>query len=331
MIDLAPPLRLLVDDPSAIGEARRFLRRHGAEAGFSEEDAERAALIASELGTNLIRHATGAGDLVLRVTSEGTHGGERGLEILAMDRGPGIPDPARALADGYTSRGGIGIGLGAVRRAADRFDLHTGPRGTVVFARVGVPASEGPRIGALQMPKPGEQACGDRWTVRRDGAVVALLVVDGLGHGIEAAEAATEAVRAFSAAPPPAETLRTLHSALATTRGAAAFVLRLDLERRRVRSAGIGNVTAFFATPSERRSLLSFPGIVGHRVGRIREQEHEIPDSVHFVLATDGLRSDLSFVDEPGAAGRDPALQAGLFLRDFERGTDDATVVVARC
>ena len=109
-------------------EARALARAHG----FGRVDTERFVLAVSELSTNLLRYAQG-GEILLAARA-GLDGFE--LEVESRDRGPGIPDLARALEDGFSTGGGSGDGLPAVRRLLDRFDIESGPSGTRVLARL---------------------------------------------------------------------------------------------------------------------------------------------------------------------------------------------------
>src|SRR5688572_898685 len=102
-----------VAEESQIGEARRAAARLAGEAGFSQADSGRASIVASELATNLLRHARG-GELLLHATDPGA--AQPAVEILSADKGPGMADVERCLEDGYSTNGTPGNGLGAVRR-----------------------------------------------------------------------------------------------------------------------------------------------------------------------------------------------------------------------
>ena len=112
-------------------QARREARKLAGALGFGPADAEAVALAASELAMNLHRYASG-GTLALRAVEDHAR---RGIEIESVDDGPGIDDPALALQDGYTTGGGLGSGLPAVRRLMDDFDLTTAPSGTRIVVR----------------------------------------------------------------------------------------------------------------------------------------------------------------------------------------------------
>src|ERR1700754_4415788 len=132
-------IAIAVTDTSQVGEARRQVRQAAADADFDEKDRETAALITTELATNLARHAQ-QGEIHVRCANGADN---RWLEIMSLDRGPGMSNVARCLEDGYSTGGTAGEGLGATRRLATEFDIHSNPpAGTVVVARVkSAPAS----------------------------------------------------------------------------------------------------------------------------------------------------------------------------------------------
>ena len=101
-----------VTDPSQVAEARRAGAVLARAVGFDEERAGRLALVVTESGTNLLRHA-GGGHILLRAVDD--HGAAA-VDVLALDRGPGMTNVARCLEDGYSTAGGAGTGLGAMRR-----------------------------------------------------------------------------------------------------------------------------------------------------------------------------------------------------------------------
>jgi len=128
----APTVVLPVHDSSHVGTARRAAVAEAERLGAAETEAGKVALIVTELATNLARHG-GGGELLLRSLAEPTPA----LEIIAIDRGPGMANVEEALRDGFSTGGTNGVGLGAVRRIADQceiFSVHGA--GTAVLARV---------------------------------------------------------------------------------------------------------------------------------------------------------------------------------------------------
>ncbi|MFE2510472.1 SpoIIE family protein phosphatase [Streptomyces naganishii] len=130
-----------VHDSTRVRDARVAAEGAAELAGLDRARADAAALVATELATNLLKHAAG-GRLVVEVVSPPDAGGgarrSAVVQIAAVDHGPGMADVAAALRDGYTTAHSLGAGLGTCRRVADDFHLHSTPgRGTVAVARLG--------------------------------------------------------------------------------------------------------------------------------------------------------------------------------------------------
>jgi anti-sigma regulatory factor (Ser/Thr protein kinase) len=327
----APATLLSVPDASAVGSARRRLAEAAEELGFDEVRAGKAAIVATELATNLVRHANG-GEIILQV-HDGPEGGH--LRLLAIDRGPGMRDIPRCLEDGFSTGGGPGNGLGAIRRLSDAFDIYSVPNmGAAVLAKFSPPPRDPVplEIGAFSLPYPGETACGDAWDVELSPERCAIAVIDGLGHGVDAAAAAAEAVKTVAAVDTrgPERTLEAAHNALKPTRGAAMAVAEIDLRSRRISYAGVGNIVAATASGSALRRMVSFDGTLGHEAAKIQAFEYALDPGQLLIMHSDGLKSHWKLEAYPGLTGRDPLLIAGVLYRDLFKGRDDVTVVVAR-
>ena len=319
-----------VSDSTQVAEARRRASSAAAaESGFNEEHAGRVALVATELSTNLIKHADG-GQLVVNAR-------DRCVELLALDRGPGIADLDRCLADGYSTAGTRGNGLGAIRRLAQSFEAVSWPgRGTAVFAEICPDDKSRPEkpIGpaAVVLAKLGETVSGDAWSSYEDATGVTLFVVDGLGHGTEAAVAAHAAVGQFhnSRHEPPAEILAAVHRAIRHTRGGAVAVARVQWESATVTYAGLGNIVGvLIGAGGVERRMVSQNGTAGHNARRIQSFEYPCSDGV-LIMHSDGVATSWRLDAYPGLIKAHPMLVAGVLYRDYARGRDDATVVVAR-
>ena len=339
-----------VEEASQVGEVRRTAAALALAAGLGEVERGALAVVATELATNLARHAR-RGRVLLRTVHRAGAGGARvaGVELLTLDEGPGIASVARAMEDGYSTGGTAGAGLGAVQRLAGEFDLYTRPgdgggAGTAMVARVWSAAGVGPggrregverdplRAGVVCVALAGERACGDAWLVlpQRDRTLV--VVVDGLGHGPEAAAAASEAVRVVRerADAGPAELVQAAHLALRATRGAAMAVAAVQPAAGTVLFAGVGNVSAAVHAGGGARGLASHNGTVGHAMRTLQEFRADWPRDAALVMHSDGVNTRWRLDAYPGIARHDPTLLAGLLYRDAARGRDDATVVVAR-
>jgi anti-sigma regulatory factor (Ser/Thr protein kinase) len=320
---------------------------HGATAAASAAaqaaglDVKRVAvceLLATELATNLVRHAMG-GHLLMHVAGQGA------VQLVAVDHGPGIADVAASMTDGYTTGPpSLGAGLGACRRGASQFDLYSQVgRGTVVLVRVGPAADEpsGPvEVGGVITPHPDESAVGDGFGLAWEGDRMTVGVVDGLGHGVQAAQARRAALELLEQQPAldSAGLLREIDIGLRVTRGAAAAIAQIDGWSRQLSFAGMGNVTGRLFRPGVDQALVSRPGILGanHGVGlAVRPRLHRVVAAdwaapAALILHTDGITSRWNAADYPSADRHHPAILAALIWRDALRGNDDATVVVVR-
>jgi hypothetical protein len=262
--------------------------------------------------------------------------GAAGVEVLAVDRGPGIADVDRALGDGFSTARTAGTGLGAVRRMAGEFDLYSRrPGGTVVLARMwpAPPARGAVSVSGVCVPHPGEEVAGDDWGALDLAAGCRIMVADGLGHGPLAREAAQTALSAFrtaAASEAPARVLEECHAGLRATRGAAVALADVDAGAGVVRYAGVGNVTGAMFDGGAATHLVSMNGTAGLGAVRAREFSYRWTRSSVLVMASDGLQTRWSLAEHPGLAARDPAVIAAVLHRDHARGRDDATVVVAK-
>ena len=337
MIGLATDRQVCVPvtEQSQPAAARRAAVSLAQEAGIDESTIGHVALVVTELATNLVKHAQG-GELLIRCL--GPEGYE-GIEVLSLDKGPGMSNVSRSLEDGYSTAGSPGTGLGAVLRTAGQFDVYSQPgKGTALVARVrsrqgGREESQAQAVGVVRQAKPGETVCGDNWIVRWSADGWLCAVADGLGHGSIASQAATAIVEAVRRAPAnrtPVELVEVAHQAAKPTRGAAVGIAVLDGSKGLLRFAGIGNIAALVVNGTERRHLVSHNGIIGHDYRKVSEFTQPWHAQSLLLLHSDGIATHWDLDRYPGLLSRDPSLIAGILYRDFKRGRDDATVVVIR-
>lgn len=331
---IRPTLSFDIRDNSAVSQARRTISNLASDMGFSEADAGRAALVTTEMATNLLKHS-GGGELV---ASETQSSGRPGLDLLALDKGPGIEDQERALTDGYSTAGSPGTGLGAIRRQSQQFDLYSAPgSGTAVFARLLSSTMAAPRrevvdVAGLSVPLRGETVSGDCWVVKARPGGILIMGADGLGHGIGAAEASQAACRVAAQSPldPPGTLMERSHHALRPTRGAAVSIADIDLGAGKVAFASIGNVNGTLVTGGAARKMVSHNGTVGHVARHFRALDYPFAGESVFILHSDGLTTSWQLDRYPGLLHRASGLIAGVLYRDFKRGRDDSMVVVAK-
>ncbi|MFZ6654923.1 ATP-binding protein [Undibacterium sp. TJN19] len=317
---------------SEISAARRYGQQIAKEIGFDETQAGKLAILITEAATNMLKHA-GGGKLYIMQTS--WHGGNA-VDILAADKGPGIGNLGFAFRDGVSSTGTAGNGLGALRRLSDEFDVYSvRDKGACFFMRIWAAIPEKRQmleIGGVCIPFPGEEVCGDAWAATGNATTFTMLMADGLGHGPEAAIPASYAVNTLRSMPsaPITRLMETADNALHGTRGAALAIARLSLDEDRLNFAGIGNISVCVVNGEIQKQLMSHNGIVGNKIRKIHEYDHPFLPQSLCIMHSDGISTQWDMDNYPGLVTCHPSLIAVVLLRDFSRGRDDATVLVAR-
>lgn len=316
-------LVISMTDPAHVDAARRAVIREAVQLNATEQLLSRLAVVVQEMARNLILHA-GQGDLLFGYD-------ETRLDLLAVDRGPGMANVSQCMADCYSTAGTMGTGLGAIKRMSDDFDLYSQlGSGTVVYASFALakPDSGSLQVGAISTPYPGEDSCGDAWAVKGNR----VMICDGLGHG-HAAHAASSAARELFLQHDAELTLESLiersHRALQGTRGGALAFAELQPEQGRAVFCGVGNIAGVLWSDRP-RSMVAANGTVGYVVGPVQSFSYPWDPSMYLVMSSDGITSKVDLAPYRGIHSRHPAVIAALIHRDFRRPNDDATVVVAR-
>lgn len=324
-----------IAEASQVGGARRAAVALGNTLGLDADAVGRLAIVVTEASTNILRHA-GQGQIVMRPFGNGAPG----VEVLAIDKGPGILDIARAMRDGFSTFGSAGEGLGGMKRLSETFEIYSQRgEGTVVLARitdgVRVPgdkraATLDDRVGAISVPIRGEAECGDAWRLVASRRQLAILLVDGLGHGAAAASVAAIAMVAFGrvAEEEPEAVVTSLDRATRGSRGAAASVVLIDQEAGQLRFCGVGNVDGRVLDQQNTAHLVPQNGIVGHALPTLRPTVTAWRAGSRLVLHSDGISARWRADAYPGLAAMHPSLLAGVLFRDFARQRDDVTVLV---
>lgn len=331
--ELISPFVLELNDASDAGLARRAITRCAAHISMDETDRGRLAIAVTELATNVLKHAQKGKMLCEPLANDGS----QGLRIIAVDGGPGIQNIATALSDGFSTAGTAGSGLGAVQRLATHFDIYSIPdHGTCVLAEFWpqkqVPSTSPLQVGVVSVPVRGETVCGDGWKVKANADRTYLMVVDGLGHGEFAAEAAREAERILGEvqSSSPSVVLRDCHDALRKTRGAAVAVAVIEHDKGTLSFCGLGNISASLASAQGSRGMASHNGTVGHNFHRAQEFTFPWEDSSVLIMHSDGVSARWDLDRYSGIRKKHASLIATTLYRDFARERDDATVLVAK-
>jgi anti-sigma regulatory factor (Ser/Thr protein kinase) len=156
---MSDQLILRVIDPHEVSEVRRTVVAIASKVGFTEVEVGKLALVATEAATNLVKHGVAGEVLVRPLRTPGGHA----IEIVALDKGPGIANIAESLRDGYSTAASPGTGMGAMSRLSSVFDVHSIPgKGTALLAQVGSSPYQEEASDLLEIVLVGT----DRWAVR---------------------------------------------------------------------------------------------------------------------------------------------------------------------
>jgi serine/threonine protein phosphatase PrpC len=188
--------------------------------------------------------------------------------------------------------------------------------------------------GVAALPIKGQQVSGDRSVVQCFPGGILLAVIDGLGHGLEAAEAANAAERILRAHPqePVISLFRECQERLRISRGVVMSAVSFDTGHGLITWLGVGNVRGILqrsgnCSHSSREELLLRAGVVGGRIPPLQAAVLPVSPGDTLLLASDGIRGE--FAQEP-AYSEAPQRTAEFILSTYARGNDDALVLVAR-
>jgi anti-sigma regulatory factor (Ser/Thr protein kinase) len=318
---------------ASVSAARERVREVGGRAGLDANLVGAMAIVASELANNQLAHGAHGSIAVRAIEREGVVG----LEVVAADAGRGILDPSAAFEGAPRSSASLGAGLSSVRSLAGEVDVDVRRgEGTCIRARAfAAPAPRRREVAILGRPFPGERMSGDQAGFVRMGRQLLLFLIDGLGHGAEAREAADRAaskVREVSSLP-CVEILRAVDQELMRTRGAVATIARLDEETGSLDFAGVGNVVMQLVRFRETRLFGGSSFVLGMPTPAPKRVESRLvaveADEI-VVLCSDGISSRATIEDRRDLVHAEPIAIAQHLLETFAQDTDDATVLIAR-
>lgn len=336
MVD-ATHKRFVVGDRSYFPIIKKEIHEKAAAAGFDSNRLADLNLIISEMTSNLHKYATD-GEIL---AGSFTDGANHYIELISIDQGPGIANPQKMMEDGHSTTNAPGLGLGSIKRLSDKFDVYSVKGwGTIILSRIyrkrtsnlPEPASK-LDIRPIVIAMPGQEKSGDGTYYKISDQHFKLLVADGLGHGEEANHAVNEAVRAFRSCPyhSPAEILKYIHQFIRGTRGMVGTVAVFDLDTKKWKVAGIGNITTRMSNFMEVKNLMSHNGIIGLNIPAIiNDQQVSFDDYHQITLCSDGIKSRWEWSKFPGINRYDLSIQAAAIYKEFARQTDDISVVMAK-
>jgi anti-sigma regulatory factor (Ser/Thr protein kinase) len=321
------------DIPRSCREADAMARR----LGFDDKAAGEIVLTTSELASNLVKHA-GRGRLMLTPLRET---GRAGIQIEALDDGPGIADVNQAITDGFSTAGSLGYGLGAVNRLMDELSITSpleGARGThIVCKRWRIVEPPGVALcpfefGVATRAHPLEAVNGDAYILEKGSERALVGVVDGLGHGPRACEAAQTASRYVKAHyEQPLESIFCgADRACRGTNGVVMALARIDWAGGRLTLASVGNVECRVFRSAQPFRFIVRRGVVGLNGSSPAISEHPWSADKIMVLHSDGVQSRWRWEDFAHLDALPANALAEQLLHRLARDDDDATVVVVK-
>lgn len=337
---MSPRNLILITEWGDVKRACNFVFDIAKSIGFLKIESASIVNAVSEITTNVIKHAS-KGSMDICVSKN-----RRVLKITVEDEGPGIRNLEEVIQGGFTTeKGSLGIGLAAAKRAMDEFVITSkvGKGVKVVMKKYFPIPQEEIEYGAFSIPKPGEQVNGDTYVIREfNGDSVLLAVIDGEGHGEKAHKAmilAKDIIEEYYKLPLD-ELMRKCHQVLIQDKGRGAAVGFCRLFPYKLEYLGIGNTGIMIVTDDDKGGLRPFshPGQLGWKFESMKEMSTFIPTlkvqkfacsrKVTIILWSDGIQQRFNKKDL--LLGERAQKIVNAIFDNFLRGTDDATVLVAK-
>jgi anti-sigma regulatory factor (Ser/Thr protein kinase)/serine/threonine protein phosphatase PrpC len=322
-----------VAHPAEIKQATDAARQLAASLGFNSKDRDEIVLAVTELASNLTKHANG-GTITLHPTE-----GRPGIQIESADRGPGIPDVEQALADGYSTAGSLGTGLGTVNRLMHELEFYSlSPTGTRIVCQRWVrsntrkPFVRWLEFGAATRSYRRQPENGDAFFIRQWEGGALSGVIDGLGHG-QFAQRAAQCARQYldQHFDQSLENLfRGVGRTCRGTRGVVMALARFDRASQTVATASVGNIETRLIGGGNRSNIAVRRGIVGLNAPNPVIAEHPWTPASLLIMHSDGLRTQWEWDEFRRLSWEAPGMIAQRMLCALGKIDDDATVLVAR-
>jgi len=311
--------------------------------GFSQTASEELALAVSELASNIIKHAKEGSIMLLPLSDDG----HIGMQIESHDKGPGIENVEQAVADGFSTVGSLGFGLGTVNRLMDEFTItsrRVNPnRGTHILCKRFVRTDSGGvscsplEFGVATRAHPRMNVNGDSFVIKQWGTSALVGVIDGVGHGqyaLRAAQAARQYIETHYDQPLSSIFLgvgRTCRATRGVVMSLARFDWTADQSSIKLTFSGIGNVEMHVAPKPEPMKFHVRRGILGVNVtANPIVTEHPWKPEYVMVLHSDGIPAHWKWTDFPELTNASAEVAAQRLLQHLARVDDDATVIVVR-
>lgn len=336
-MDNATHTSFFAGDRSYFSLLKKDINTKAREAGFNAKKLSELDIIVAEMTSNLLKYSE-TGELLMCIAGEKPN---EYLELIYIDNGPGIEDPEKMLIDGISTASTAGQGLGSIKRLSDFFEIYSlRGWGTILLCRIFKNAALKIKyqpnqfvFRTLVVAMPGETVSGDGNTYKITADYFKLLMVDGLGHGVEANKAALEACSAFNLCTDddPVEIIRFMHNSIKQTRGVVGTVVVYDIKNKIWKIAGVGNIATRMMSYVNTRNFISYNGIIGHNIpNTMTSQVVSSTELQQIILCSDGLKAKWDSHTYPGIVKYDPSVLAAALYKDYAGKTDDMSIVVGK-
>lgn len=310
-----------------IGRARRAVVNFSQELGMSARNLSDIAIIATELATNLVRHANRGG--VIHYSGSP----DQGLTLETSDDGPGITNVENSMKDGVSSKGSLGGGLGAVQRLADHFSLETGEQGTkiVVGKYLDSQMKQSLSVGVYSRPYPGFIRNGDGFFIHQKPTRNVIGLFDGVGHGELAYQAANILLHSLKDHYKLSleQMVQHSHQRLRGSRGTVLFLAVIT--KSELKYIGIGNIEAFLGMDGvQPKRLMSYRGVLGANFPEMKVMTLPWKPGSWLLTYTDGIVERWKSLEPFFIQGGDPGMVCRQIVQNYGRNNDDASVLIAR-
>lgn len=328
---------MVISTPAEVIAIRRIAREMASEMGFDESTREEIGLVVSELASNITKYAP-RGIITLSQICD-LH--RKGLVIEAEDEGEGFVNIHVSMQDGVSTAGTLGVGLGAVNRLMDEFDIlqredRTGTR--IICKRfLHNNTNYGKHcpfnFGVVSRQKPSETMNGDTFIIKHIRNATLVGVIDGVGHGILAAQAANAARQYIEQHADSSlfELFKGVDRACASTRGVVMALAVFDWSKNSFHFASVGNIEAsIFHGHHEKPKFIVRRGIVGKHAPQPVITENKWHAGNILALHSDGISSHWSWHDFSTYTSHPAQVIAEHIYNANQKNHDDATIVIVK-
>lgn len=327
---------MVISNAGEVIAIRRIAKEMAHDIGFDECTREEISLVVSELASNIIKYTKRGIITISPVCNEQCEG----IMIEAEDDGEGFNEYT-ALKDGVSTSGTLGVGLGAVNRLMDEFDIlqrenHTGTR--IVCKRwLHDNSNHGEHcpfeFGVFSRPKPNESTNGDTFIIKNIYGATLVGVIDGVGHGVLANHAANAARQYIErhAESPLQDIFRGVERACSATRGVVMALVVLDWKKSTFRYASVGNIEAkIFSYKHEKPKFLVRRGIVGKQAPSPVVTENNWHSGDMLVLHSDGISAHWNWNNFASYLNHPAQVISEEIFNVMQKNHDDATIVIVK-